>query len=127
MGLHSYLGSLLLVSLVFVTGDHDPSMARSGYSAMMETQTFHSSSATKVFKHRIAPPWKGAQLHVTMHVDDGGAILRVIDNSGTKRLEKVFDRGDAAIDQNFDGQGVWRVELELKKASGRFAIKLTGV
>lgn len=98
-----------------------------GYSAMSETENFHSVTRTKVFTHRVAAPWTAARLKVAMRVDAGGATVRLIDAKGATRWEKVFEKGAASIDQTFPGNGDWRVELRLEGATGRYEIRLIAV
>jgi predicted DNA-binding protein (UPF0251 family) len=94
------------------------------YSAMSESESFHAASDTKVMKHSIAAPWTRARLKVTMHVAQGAAVLRLIDPDGSTRLEKTLERGDSSIDQTFAGNGIWRVELQFKDASGKYSVQL---
>jgi hypothetical protein len=101
--------------------------AKIGYSSMSETENVHAASETKVFKHAISSPWTGARLKVVMRVDQGAAVLRLIDANGSTRLEKTFGSGEGSVDQTFTGGGVWRVELQLKNTTGRYAIHLIGV
>jgi predicted DNA-binding protein (UPF0251 family) len=96
------------------------------YSAMSESESFHSASDTKVMKHSIKAPWTRARLKVAMHVAEGEAVLRLIDPNGSTRLEKVLRRGDSSIDQMFPGSGTWRVELRFKDAGGKYSIQLIG-
>jgi hypothetical protein len=112
---------LLLMTIVV------PSYARTGYSAMSETESFHTSSETKVFKHRISAPWTGARLKVAMRVEQGGATLRLVDASGSIRWEKTFESGEASIDETFSGKGIWRVDLRLRNATGRYKIQLIAI
>ncbi len=94
------------------------------YSAMSESESFHSASDTKVMKHSIKAPWTRAHLKVAMHVAQGEAVLRLIDPNGSTRLEKVLPRGDSSIDQMFPGKGTWRIELRFKDATGKYSIQL---
>jgi predicted DNA-binding protein (UPF0251 family) len=97
------------------------------YSAMSESESFHSASDTKVMKHSIKAPWTRARLKVAMHVAQGEAVLRLIDPNGSTRLEKILPRGDSSIDQLFPGNGTWRVELRFKDATGKYSIQLIAV
>jgi|GEM_PF-2246114 len=94
------------------------------YSAMSESESFHAASETKVMKHSIKAPWTKARLKATMHVSQGEAVLRLIDPNGSTRLEKVLPQGDSSIDQMFPGDGLWRVELRFKDATGEYSIQL---
>lgn len=94
------------------------------YSAMSESESFHAASDTKVMKHSIKAPWTRAHLKVSMHVAKGEAVLRLVDPNGATRLEKVLQRGDSSIDQTFPGNGLWRVELRFKDATGEYSIQL---
>jgi hypothetical protein len=118
----------LLVGLaVAAIGFHSPAYAVKGYSAMSETENFHSVTRTKVFKHRVVAPWTAARMKVAMRVDAGGATVRLIDATGATRWEKTFEKGAASIDQTFPGNGDWQVELRLRDATGRYEIHLIAV
>jgi hypothetical protein len=97
------------------------------YSAMTETEDFRSASVTKVFKHPVSEPWTGARLKVAMRVEHGDAVVRLIDNAGATRWEKTFGPGHESVDQTFAGKGIWRVELRLRNATGRYDIKLIAI
>ena len=118
----------LLVALATVAiGFHSNAYAVKGYSAMSETENFHSVTRTKVFSHRVVAPWTAARLKVAMRVDAGDATVRLIDAKGTTRWEKVFEKGAVSIDQTFPGNGDWSVELRLEGATGRYEIHLIAV
>jgi hypothetical protein len=117
---------LFVVMAIVAIGLYAPAYARGGYSAMSETESFRSASETKVMTHPISAPWTRARLKVAMRVSKGAAVLRLIDPSGSTRLEKTFQMGDASIDQTFPGNGIWRVELRFLNASGKYSIQLIG-
>jgi hypothetical protein len=117
---------LVLVAIVAI-GFYTHAYARIAYSAMSESESFRSTSETKAFEHPISAPWTRARLKVAMRVDQGQAVLRLIDPSGSTRLEKTFDRGEVSLDQTFSGNGTWRVELRFKNATGRYSIHLIAV
>jgi predicted DNA-binding protein (UPF0251 family) len=115
---------LVMMAVVALVCSHAEALR---YSAMSESESFHSASDTKVMKHSINAPWTRARLKVAMHVAQGEAVLRLIDPDGSTRLEKVLQRGDSSIDQTFPGNGIWRVELRFKDASGKYSIQLIAV
>jgi len=121
------IARLMVVVAVAAIGIQSPAYAVKGYSAMSESENFHSVTRTKVFKHRIAAPWTAARLKVAMRVDAGGATVRLIDAKGATRWEKTFEKGAVSIDQTFPGNGDWQVELRLEDATGRYEIHLIAV
>ena len=118
----------LVLAVLFMTISVPPqASARIAYSAMSESESFHASSATKVFKHNVVAPWNGVRLKVALRVDHGNATLRLVDERGVTRWEKAFSAGKASVDETFAGTGTWRVELRLKDATGRYEIHLIAV
>ena len=114
----------LLITLMVV----QEAFALQGYSAMTESESFKDKTIVKVFKHDVRKSWTGARLNVSLHLDSGDAVVRLIDDAGTVRWQQAFaSGGDANVQQTLDGTGLWKVELQLKKASGRYTIKLTAV
>jgi hypothetical protein len=121
------IARLLVVVAVAAIGFHSNAYAVKDYSAMSETENFHSVTRTKIFTHRVAAPWTAARLKVAVRVDAGSATVRLLDAKGETRWEKVFEKGGASIDQTFPGNGDWHVELRLEDATGRYEIHLIAV
>jgi hypothetical protein len=121
------IARLMVVVAMAAIGFQSPAFAVKGYSAMSETENFHSLTRTKVFRHSIVTPWTAARLKIAMRLDAGGATVHLIDAKGATRWEKVFEKGAASIDQTFPGNGEWRVELRLESATGHYEIHLIAV
>jgi hypothetical protein len=118
---------LLIVVTILAVGFLSRAYAGKGYSAMSESESFRAASETKVFKHTIVAPWTAARLKVAMRVERGGATVRLIDAKGATRWEKTFEKGGGSIDETFPGNGLWRVELRLRDATGDYEIRLVAV
>jgi hypothetical protein len=115
-------GRILLALAVVVS-----CIAARGYSAFSDIDTFHSSSATKVFKHPVSAQWTGARLKVDMRVERGAADVRLIDGRGTTRWESTVSSGPLTVDRTFDGTGTWRIVVKFHNATGRYRIRLIAV
>lgn len=120
---------VILVTLITVPtgGAGAKGFWRSGYSAMSETDSFQKASDTKVWKHEVGPQWKGTELKLHIVATEGDVALKLLDPTGSTRWEKTI-KGTFSFDENFPGPaGVWKVELRLKEATGRYEVKLVAI
>ncbi|HVT59734.1 MAG TPA: hypothetical protein VHR45_15205 [Thermoanaerobaculia bacterium] len=97
------------------------------YSLLWETDSFHDATDTKVFTHQIHEGRSGAKIRVKLALDTGKATCRLLASDGTVKWEQEFKPGKRKrASASVEGPaGVWRVELALDRASGRYNIRLS--
>ena len=115
------LGILLALALAL------PLSASFKKSVMTETENVRNATEKLVFKHKVSSDYHGTSIEVELKLSDGEAELRALDQEGNVRWRQSFERGDATVQRSFDNTGGWRVELELKKATGRYLVRIAGI
>ena len=113
-----------LLALVLASGAWGSGLR---YSALHETSDFHRATEMKSFTHEIRSPWKGARLELKLRVESGSVTVKLVDPSGTTRYEKSFAAGKSEFQQQFDGNGVWNIQLQFHDATGRYDVGLVGI
>jgi hypothetical protein len=98
------------------------------YSMLWDGDSITNLTKTNVLKHTLKEPAVGARLNIDMKLSAGTAVVRVTDPTGAKRYEKTFNAGKADVEETFKAPtGEWQVVVAFTKATGDYAVKLTGI
>ena len=90
-----------------------------------ETERFSRESATRRFELRVPTDAQHARLELDARIREGSMEFRLVDAEGGKRWSGAIGRGSTLdISRSFDDAqpGDWRLEIELRDATGTFDI-----
>jgi hypothetical protein len=116
---------LMIVALLMLPFARPASSWNFTYSAMSESDSVRRATETKLFRHELKARRKGTRLRVHLSLDQGAARVTLEDPHGKVRWDHAFKAGNATVEETFDGpSGMWRIAMNLKDATGRYAVSL---
>jgi hypothetical protein len=93
---------------------------------MTETEHIRNLTETKHFKHTIPSDYDGTRFSVRLNLSKGEATVRLRDSKNVERWARTFHKDENfRVEEEFPGvTGEWKVELQLKDATGKYSVKL---
>jgi hypothetical protein len=117
------VSSILVVVALAVTASG--LYAQSSSSTMSKSESFSGETAVKSYELAMTDSMSVSRLKITARIESGEISWRLLDPQGEAKFTGHGESGDMSGDTGDlkPIAGTWRLEVELKDATGRYEIK----
>jgi len=114
-----------VIALCILVSTLSSTFASGGSATVHETDQFSETSKTRSYELTFPREGEHARIEIEARIQKGTMRWAVLDPSGTRRWSGATGRdSEIELSRSFDAEpGEWRLEIELRDATGSYDVK----